>query len=768
MRLTVQQPANGGSSGTSSYITAGFGAFVNTTATMTATTSTGTPSAGTFYSSITGRSSMKDLSQDLNSRFGNNRIMTQQLIPLYKEVGSTSQPVYSVVNDRFNQIRFVGAGWTTTAGTNGMSLTTTSTTDFVEITIYGTHLNVLTSLGGTRDFRARVDGGAEGGNLVGFTGSTFMDGRGYALNQSIAAASALTEGVHTITLRNNTATGFTVYGFETSIVDATPANIVTNTGFGYANSAQVQLAAQNKSSYTNSVTGTRGGRIVRYLDTGGTIANAFQAVDASTLTLASAVHTNEEVAQVFHFREFGANRTDDFSTLQGSSNRAFTLNDGTTTLYVNNGVATTNTTDTIAYDTGVLTFTIEGCGLDVYHITNNATSRTMGLTINGTSFGTFNVASNATASTIKLASGLPYGTHTVQISQNTNGTASWLYFLVYQPKKPSIPSGAIELADFNVLATFVANNTNTNFTRATGILRKPITRETAFVGTWTFGSIDGSNLCGWNIFTSTNGDYIQHRFFGTGFDYRTVGGASTYTATVEVDGSTNLSSFTTGSYGAIASFVAATGVYTTSAGASTYGNGVYVSGLTLGWHTVRITKTSGAGSMNPEALDLITPTHAYSNVVPYDRQNTYPVGSLSIADTRKFSPVSIENLVGAVSNAVGITSGPTTTSSALLPVPDLSVKHLSQTGRIKVSYSITAQNSSVGAGWSYQIFIDGVAFGNVKSETAAVANSIQTTADTKVFYVAPGERKIDVFWNTTGGTLTATGTNRDLLIEDIT
>lgn len=767
MRLTVQQPAGGGSSGTTSYVTAGFGAFVNTTAMMTATTATGTPAAGTFYSSITGRSAMKDLLQDMNCRFGNNRLMLQQLIVLNKEVGSTGQPVYAVVNDKFNQIRFVGAGWTTTAGTNGMSLTTTSTTDFVEVTFYGTNLNVLTSLSGTRDFRARVDGGAEGGNLVGFTGSTFMDGRNYALNQSISAASSLTEGVHTVTIRNNTATGFTVYGFETSLVDSTPANIVTNVGYGYANSNQIQLLAQDKSSYTTSVTGSRGGRIVRYLNSGGTVANAFQAVDASTLTLTNTDHTNEEVAQVFHFREFGANRTDDFSTIQSISNRAFTLNDGTSTLYVNNGVATTNTTDSIAYDTGVLTFTFVGTGLDISHITNNATSRTMGLTINGTSIGTFNVASNATASTIKLVSGLPYGTHTVQIFQNTNGTASWLNFLVYQPKKPSVPSGAVELVDFNVLATFVANTTNTVFTRATGILRKPITRENAFVGTWTFGAIEGNNLCGWNIFTSTNNDYVQIRFFGTGFDYRTVGGASTYTATVEIDGSTNLSSFTTGSYGAIASFVAGTGVYTTSAGAGSFGNGVYVSGLTLGWHTVRVSKTSGAGSMNPEAFDLITPTHSYSNVVYYDRQNTYPIGSMSVADTRKFSPVAIENLTNAVSNAVGIASGPTTTSSALLPVPDLSVKHLNQTGKIKVSYAITAQNSSSGAGWTYQIFVDGVAIGNAKSETAAAANSVQTTADTKVLYVAPGERKIDVYWNTTAGTLTATGTNRDLLVEDI-
>ena len=90
----------------------GFQPYVDTTTnTIVATASAGTPAAGYFYSSIVGRASMPDLSQNLKPAMGIERIMTQQIYQLQNEFGPNGEPVWATPNDQFGQIRCVGS-WT--------------------------------------------------------------------------------------------------------------------------------------------------------------------------------------------------------------------------------------------------------------------------------------------------------------------------------------------------------------------------------------------------------------------------------------------------------------------------------------------------------------------------------------------------------------------------------------------------------------------------------------------------------------------------------
>lgn len=112
----------------------------------TATTTTGAPAAGVFYSSIVGRSKMVDLSADLCPRMGIERIQVQQIMRVPGESGSSGEVVWKPVNDKYDQVRFVG-NFSSVNNTTGQigGYSNATTTDYCEITFYGTGLNLLAS-----------------------------------------------------------------------------------------------------------------------------------------------------------------------------------------------------------------------------------------------------------------------------------------------------------------------------------------------------------------------------------------------------------------------------------------------------------------------------------------------------------------------------------------------------------------------------------------------------------------------------------------------
>jgi hypothetical protein len=765
---------------------AGFQGFVDTSQRMVATATTGAPAAGLFHSSIVGRSDMPDLRNDLGVRFGVERIVASSIAQIPNEFGPNGETVWRATNDNFNRIRFVGS-FVSIVNNNGQFLNTTTQNDYVEITFYGTGLNFLIVHDvSTRDYRASVDGGAEGANLIPTTASTFpTTARGYSSNTVFPAASGLSLGIHTVKIRVASSNGGAFYGFEVINQNATATNVSVRPGIAYSQGKKIVDAAESLVAFNSVATGTRGGRVVTFVRADGTVGQSWQAVDASQLNLTAANHVNEEVARVHNWREFGAGRADDFSLTFGTSNRAFTLEDGTTTL-VGNSVST-DVNQNLSLDTNstsFVTITFVGTGLDISWSSgagtnSNANAHTVSIdggaaqnfTTVGTGAGIINVA--------RIVSGLPYGTHTVRFSRNAPSVWGLTIrnFIVYQPKKPSIPAGAVELADYNVMANFSQVASSGLETVSTGVLRKTAVRENIYVGTWTVATLSAINdWNGFGVFTSTTNDYVQYSFFGTGFDLRWFADTSV-SNNVEVRLNGNLATsanFPTASFAVVGTnlspYNTSTGILSqrTSAG-TTIGASFAISNLPLGLYTVRLTRLASTGGMLLNGFDIITPIHASGSSLPYDLQNALPVGSLALADSRKFSAIKEASAQDKnISQALGITSSPTTTSTTHVPLPDLSVAHFSKTGKVKISFSSTFTGSIASGQTIVLPHINGVAMPSERNFMAYTGGATGTISDSFTVDVPKDQvSKIDIFWRTSTGTATAISNSRQLTVEDV-
>lgn len=744
--------------------------FVRTSDLMVATTAIGTPAAGTFHSSIINRASITDLTKDLKARMGIERIMTQQIYQIQNEFGPTGESVFGLTNDSIGQVRFVGSSWASVVTNGGNQVGANLNTDYVEITFYGTDLNILLYyVSGAGDFRVSIDGAAE--TAVTFSAaSSILTNRNYSTNQLLRVASALSPGTHTVKVRLNSAgtQNLNLYGFE---VINTTSTITVNPGSSYIagkklTNSTIQSLSYN-SSFESGTLGTRGGRVVVYQKADGTIAKAVQPVDAAQANMASANHQNEEVARVFHWREFGAGRTDDFS-LDTAANRyiGFTLDDGTTTLKVDEA-SFNNSANVIELGISTssrVTITFIGTGLDFIRRDTVSGSAQATYAVNGGIVQSGISETNSTAMrTQKIVSGLPYGTHTVYLQRSTFGNFGVSGFIVYQPKKPSIPVGAVELADYNIMANYVATTSTNAFALSPGVIYKSASREMVYTGTWaaTFDS-NGRHIL--SISTTTNGSTASYTFFGTGVEVYAKCNTTPATGTISIDGTLYTGAATTLGNG---SWTPGTSTWSLAPFTGNYAR-LQISGLTLGVHTVTFTTTSAANTINFYGVDVVTPIHSYDPNIPYSQQNTLLIGSQGIMDTRQTSALrGTVAQVKNVSQAVGITSGPTTTATSPVPMPDMSVTHVNKTGRIRISYSAIVRHSAINGEAYIRIYVDGSPIGSYKEYQAYSGGSNGTISDLLSISVSPGVHKVDLYWFGTTGTTTTSLTNRNLTVEEV-
>lgn len=564
-----------------------------------------------------------DPSKTLRPAMGPERILIKSLSLKKDEKGPNGELVWEPQN-KDSRVRFVGT-WVSDNSNLGQHLLSTVANDFVEISFYGTGLNLALFIDGTsRDLRATVDGGAEGANFY-ITGSNTIGNRQYASNIIFPLVSGLALGNHTVKIRQNTgSTNFRIFGFEVlnqSTQIKVPQGEIFSNGLKYTNSA-LQSIDYNTGFDGSPVLNGRGGRVVEYITPSGRIGKVIQQTNASQANLSSSDHTNEELIRKINFREFGANRADDFSTLGGSSARAFTLDDGTTTL-VGDAVtgATINNVDSF-YCTGTgnfFTITFVGTGFDFFQ-TQSSVARDLAVSVNGSSIGTIAAASLLDRKIIKVVSGLPFGTHTIKFTQQAGGTGpTFSDFFIYGPKKPTIPANSIQLNEYYLMADFVANSTASINYIATGVLRKQDIRELLYVdgsggtSSWAVGAMDVSaGIAGFTPNTDRTGAYVEYTFFGTGFDFRYYA-ATNRSANIQVmiDGvnanTTNYPSMVSSQYGA-GSFTAATGILSQN-GTNTSGSGLRISNLSLGKHTVRLTNNTASSFIEVGSFDIITPVH---------------------------------------------------------------------------------------------------------------------------------------------------------------
>lgn len=814
---------------------------------------TGTGQLG--YTSIVNRAQIIDLANDLAVRMGVERIVTQKIFPIQNEQDPNGELVYGVEGDTFGQVRCVG-NWVNNSGTPGSGmLSAQNLTDYVEITFYGTGLNLLNQYSGALNAVASVDGGAEGSNIFGSSLSAVISGRNYSANVVIPVCSNLTQGIHTVKIRNNTASresmigGFEIlnessalnirpgtivgnssknilttaqtpaynYGFEnafgTHVVTYTlsaalvASNVITTTLNGrtysttYASSSDATLQAiatalagdtdvasavvtvvggnqtgtddrvitvTGKVNIWLALTGTvtlgasqavittnaRGGCVLTYLKNNGTIGKAVTPTDATALYLTNASHANEELIRTYNWREFGCGRADDFSTLLSTANsdRGFTLEDGTTTL-VGSGVSDYQGSLNIGGVGGsFFTITFVGTGLDFFETSVAGTYDTHTIYVDGVSIGTITGAVQ-TGKIRKICSGLPYGTHTVKIIKNAavNNSIIAKYFNIYAPKKPSLPSGAVENGQYYIPADYSVSSSPTVGYIGGGVLRKAISgREAVYTGTWNAITFANNFENGLNTLSQASGNTVSYTFFGTGFEWRGQLSNQAHNNTLSVDGSSDFSGFTTtfSQTSSGATFTPSTGLLGGTS-AATNRITIQVSGLALGKHTVKFT-TNSTSNLYVDSLDVVTPIHSPKPNSPTEIQNTFPVGSCSVGDLRKV----FTNAVGdKVTASVSLVANQTISVSSYVPVYSLGLPFRGKGRKVRISYSCPM---ATGANTYLAIYIDGIPS---SVPTATNTNNITalTASDSYVATLSEGVHWIQMYVNMAAGTATLMG-----------
>jgi hypothetical protein len=414
--------------------------------------------------------------------------------------------------------------------------------------------------------------------------------------------------------------------------------------------------------------------------------------------------------------------------------------------------------------------------LDVVGVEDGTGS--VNVTIDGTT-STFSSVINSSQHTIKIVSGLPYGTHTVKIERGASSSLSPSQFVIYGPKKPSIPANTVELADYNIMADFVANATAGINNIATGTLRKQISqRESTIIGAgWVFTPLNATSYSnGWQINTPTNGQYFEYTFFGTGFEFRGQSNtAFSATNTVQLQNlstggslsNLTVANFATATFSTYGGFSYASPPTLSQAASNTFGSGFRCSGLPLALYKIRIANGTST-AMVIETFDVITPIHSAKSNLYADIQNTLTVGSNAISDNRQTSPLKeVLSSQKAWSQAVGISTSATTTTAGNIPIPDMSLTIKTNGGPVEISYGFSGANNTLGALSSVVIFCNGVAVSSPKFFQQFVANYAFSVSDSIVIPLSAGVHKIELCWFRDAGTLSVNDVRRNVTAREL-
>lgn len=139
-----------------------------------------------------------------------------------------------------------------------------------------------------------------------------------------------------------------------------------------------------------------------------------------------------------------------------------------------------------------------------------------------------------------------------------------------------------------------------------------------------------------------------------------------------------------------------------------------------------------------------------------------------IADGQVTAAKLASGIAGPSAIAVGATSNPTTTSTTMADLPDMTVT-LTTTGGILLCWldaSIRADTLLAGVG--LQLNVDGADVAPQTTAQAAVANQYQHLAVVlRVSGLAAGSHTVKGRWNVSAGTATAMWTYRTLLVQEV-
>ena len=482
-----------------------------------------------YYTDIKGSKPIKD--PRIGAHFGSQRHKGTSLQFLEQETATHGQNVYSV--DGREWFRATGPNPTTNhnqqAGAyNSIQFSPSTANDWIEVVGYfnNVNVNVVVLSNSADDVNIYIDGTDTGNNYStrGSVNSPLFISRYVAAGSlvNLNVGSLTTPGIHTLKI-GGTTTYHYVHSLELIAQDTTST----------ANKSKIQIPAQNVVSYgkkftvsgtphydpfngfTNSTTlfsanvdtatslglgtGTtygapwaisssnhirpyNGGRVVKWVDSSGTIktsvtmmpANAqnIKTLASNEITTASATNTHtlnfsddavdyslSELAKRFHIREFGNGSANagtggsykDISMAHATQEvRAYVMDDGLTS-FSGDKVKTSNNDKQSTYiqgDNGYWHLTFIGTGVTI-------------------------IAGGYGAGTYKIAINLPYGTHILKCVRDADGTPDYTLdgvalddvtgntygdvheIDIFQPKKPPVPEDACIIADYMLMADFV-------------------------------------------------------------------------------------------------------------------------------------------------------------------------------------------------------------------------------------------------------------------------------------------------------------------------
>lgn len=605
------------------------------------------------HTAVANRAEIFDLSKIPAPKMGIERVRLKSITRMVGETVSDGEDVYSVKEDPYDRVRLYG-NISTFASASGSGIGLNSTDDTIEITFYGTGLNLLVVPETSRDFFATVDGNAEDPTDLFPSMNSVIRTRNYDPNVAIPIVSGLAEGLHTVKVRNSGG-GSAVQGFEIVNESAT-LSIPTGNVSGEIIPAG-SVAFDSGFDLEEGTSGTKGGRVVVYSE-GNQTKKAIRYVDATQGNLGSADHSNEEVIARYHWRRFGANRADDFSTATGGGfDKAYTLKDGITSLHCND--ANENEFENwLSMDSGssFIKLTFVGTGLAVTRKEDAGAAGTTAwpVSINGASIGNIGDLDGSGGiqdreAVQQIVSGLPYGTHTVTFGKGATAyNIAFQEFIIYGPKKPTIPEGATELASYNLMADFVVDTTVSPDSISQGVIAKNCSREHVYEGSAALGlEVDATG--GWNLSNANISNTVSYTFFGTGLILRMRGDGS-MNNTVTFNGltanTTNFPGIVSSGWGSVSALNTSTGVFTGSG--LTQGSGISISGLPLGLYTMKLTKNN-ANDIRFNRTEVITPIHvpnADSNLLRDDLIGSNSLKSeVTLPDFRKekaFFPAGVD------------------------------------------------------------------------------------------------------------------------------
>ena len=267
------------------------------------------------------RRSIQNPKNNLKNSSGIERIPFNGINELDTETGSNlaTTPLFNqsvhALNTGDSRIRFVGNGWLINANNDGTDVRTDILNDYVEITFFGTGLNLLGRIDTGSNWSAVVDGGTAF-NILPTTGTIatgVFNGRNVKPNTIIPVIKGLAPGIHTIRVsRANTNTlflnGCEIINENPVIPMTTTEAITTHPGADFDGRVTVTtteaasglpieptVATAGTAYRVNSSDTKTGARVLNYTTSGGQLKQVFTDANADLVEVGGGTGTTYTV-----------------------------------------------------------------------------------------------------------------------------------------------------------------------------------------------------------------------------------------------------------------------------------------------------------------------------------------------------------------------------------------------------------------------------------------------------------------------------------------